>query len=657
MSTGAQLLPIHHLYHKIVIEVNGLVKRKLSRLPDPFAVIFSDGERIGSTSIIKKTLGPRWNESFNLIARDSSIITIQVLDQRMSKSRNQGFLGEVSILVSDIMEPMFAKLTLELQPQNLNDNIVVRGDMTVYLSTYTGPPSSGDLGYPIPQEGYLGGCPLSRVPRRRGWESGYNRISHASYAPPLPYSSVILPNYGPESTSSGSGSTTGTGGKYVRTNSASTGSGETGPISGQDAAITATTLGQMMRKSDSASRPEEEGESPEENNREREELLREQLAEEGYDIWGVQSVHVASPHHISPLDPFIENPPESSMHWTGEKEKISTAPAEDPSYTSPTLYRPEATSPISRFMSISEIVLRLGEHGCEDVTNRLDVASSGEFPVSRGGFGDVYKGKMLDETQIAIKTMRITVNSTNESTRYLKDAARELYTWSKCNHTNVIKLLGLARYRNQIGMVSIWAEHGHLPGYISQNPEADRCWISAQVCNGLAHLHSCDVVHGDLKGLNVLISSSGVPMLTDFGNAILRDYTLQFTGTTTRSSVSPRWAAPELLEGSTTFSKEADVYALAMETITGRVPYYEKGDHAVWFAVGVKREMPQRPGNTISTNSEQGDILWTLLISCWSHEPKERPSAGAVASTMKSIKSRNIVQATEIHWALGVQLG
>ncbi|QRV81127.1 Serine/threonine-protein kinase [Ceratobasidium sp. AG-Ba] len=292
----------------------------------------------------------------------------------------------------------------------------------------------------------------------------------------------------------------------------------------------AATLSQMMRKSDSASRPEEEGESPEEENREREELLREQLTEEGYDIRGVQSVHVASPHHISPLDPFIEDPPESSMYWTGEKVNISTAPAEDPSYTSPTLSRPEATSTISRFMS-------------------------------------------------------------------------------------------------------------------------------AQVCNGLAHLHSCDAVHGDLKGLNVLISSSGVPMLTDFGDAILRDYTLQFTGTTTRGSVSPCWAAPELLEGSTAFSKEADVYALAMETITGRVPYYGKGDHAVWFAVGVKREMPQRPGNTISTNSEQGDILWTLLISCWSHEPKERPSAGVVASTMKSIKSRNIVQATEIHWALGVQLG
>ncbi|QRV77338.1 transmembrane protein [Ceratobasidium sp. AG-Ba] len=65
---------------------------------------------------------------------------------------------------------------------------------------------------------------------------------------------------------------------------------ETGPISGQDAAIMATAFRQMMRKPDFASRPEEEGESPEEKNaREQAELLKEQLAEEGRDIQSVRS--------------------------------------------------------------------------------------------------------------------------------------------------------------------------------------------------------------------------------------------------------------------------------------------------------------------------------------------------------------------------------
>jgi Ca2+-dependent lipid-binding protein len=35
-------------------------------LPDPFAVAMVNGEQTQSTSVIKKTLNPYWNESFDL---------------------------------------------------------------------------------------------------------------------------------------------------------------------------------------------------------------------------------------------------------------------------------------------------------------------------------------------------------------------------------------------------------------------------------------------------------------------------------------------------------------------------------------------------------------------------------------------------------------
>ncbi|KAJ1303101.1 hypothetical protein OPQ81_011302 [Rhizoctonia solani] len=77
------------------------------------------------------------------------------------------------------------------------------------------------------------------------------------------------------------------GGSLMNANDgASTRSGETGPISGQDAAIVASAFRNMMRKPDFASRPEEEGESPEEKNARE---LKEQLAEEGRDIQSVRS--------------------------------------------------------------------------------------------------------------------------------------------------------------------------------------------------------------------------------------------------------------------------------------------------------------------------------------------------------------------------------
>ncbi|KAB5590677.1 hypothetical protein CTheo_5873 [Ceratobasidium theobromae] len=82
----------------------------------------------------------------------------------------------------------------------------------------------------------------------------------------------------------------GAGGIHAGTDGASTRSGETGPISGQDAAIMASAFRARLRKPDFATRPDEEGESPEERDaREQTELLKEQLAEEGRDIQSVRS--------------------------------------------------------------------------------------------------------------------------------------------------------------------------------------------------------------------------------------------------------------------------------------------------------------------------------------------------------------------------------
>lgn len=306
---------------------------------------------------------------------------------------------------------------------------------------------------------------------------------------------------------------------------------------------------------------------------------------------------------------------------------------------------PPAAAVINSFMSTSDVISILTVHGCEDITHRLDIASCSTFPLSSGGFGDVYRGKLYGGTQVAIKTMRIHILSSDESQKPLKNAARELHTWSKCQHPNVLKLLGLVEFRNQIGMVAEWMDHGSLISHVIQQPSVDRCRLSVQVCDGLAYLHQIGVVHGDLKGLNVLISSIGTAMLTDFGNAVLLERTLHFTTTSTKNNLSPRWASPELIDGSGTHSMAADVYALGMtilETITGKVPYAEKTDHAVYFAVAVKKEPPARPEDTIPTNSPHGNTLWSLLTKCWVSEPRDRPSASTVGTIMRTVTTEGL---------------
>jgi hypothetical protein len=51
-----------------IIAADGLYKRDVFRFPDPFAVATINGEQTRTTSVIKKTLNPYWNESFDMYA-------------------------------------------------------------------------------------------------------------------------------------------------------------------------------------------------------------------------------------------------------------------------------------------------------------------------------------------------------------------------------------------------------------------------------------------------------------------------------------------------------------------------------------------------------------------------------------------------------------
>jgi serine/threonine protein kinase len=82
------------------------------------------------------------------------------------------------------------------------------------------------------------------------------------------------------------------------------------------------------------------------------------------------------------------------------------------------------------------------------------------------------------------------------------------------------------------------------------------------VAEGLAYLHDQGVIHGDVKGLNVLISSDVRAMLCDFGLAKGIDH----TASETQDSVGTfPWMSPERLQGGGPGrSSKDDVYAFGM---------------------------------------------------------------------------------------------
>ncbi|KAG9101920.1 Adaptor for signal transduction [Ceratobasidium sp. UAMH 11750] len=280
-----------------------------------------------------------------------------------------------------------------------------------------------------------------------------------------------------------------------------------------------------------------------------------------------------------------------------------------------------ASVTVSSAMSASDIIALLVQHECPDITHELDLSQSGRVPISGGGFGDIYKGTLNGGGIVAIKCPRLYLQRDDaKGHKFLKHAARELYVWSRLKHENILPLLGLAQYRDQMAMLSPWMDNGTLLDYIERNPTVDRCQLFIEVSEGLAYLHKNGAVHGDIKSGNVLVSREGVAKLADFGCTQLKQNTLRFTTTTPNTAISLRWAAPEVIAGDVMRSKEADVYAFGMtllEAITGTVPFSDKTDIAVLFVA---------------------DLLWGIMLNSWAHEPSNRPDSATISGSLKCVR-------------------
>jgi len=104
------------------------------------------------------------------------------------------------------------------------------------------------------------------------------------------------------------------------------------------------------------------------------------------------------------------------------------------------------------------------------------------------------------------------------------------------------------------------------------------------VAEGLNYLHSCNLIHGDLKGVRdysvslfvtimipvqstVLVDAAGRARITDFGLVMVCQNSELVRSASDEHECSARWIAPEILDGRGTYSKESDVFSFAMVTI------------------------------------------------------------------------------------------
>ncbi|KZW01408.1 kinase-like protein, partial [Exidia glandulosa HHB12029] len=145
----------------------------------------------------------------------------------------------------------------------------------------------------------------------------------------------------------------------------------------------------------------------------------------------------------------------------------------------------------------------------------------------------------------------------------------EISLWGRVSHRNLQRLLGVCYVPTSPlpAMVSEWHANGDITSYLkskAHDPELQE--IKYRLVSQYKYwLHENDIVHGDIKGANVLISNDGSARLSDFGfSMILTEYS-RSRSQWSAAKGTIRWMAPEFFDEDdrvATHTRASDVWAI-----------------------------------------------------------------------------------------------
>lgn len=155
----------------------------------------------------------------------------------------------------------------------------------------------------------------------------------------------------------------------------------------------------------------------------------------------------------------------------------------------------------------------------------------------------------------------------------LERLRREAAILTELDHPHIVRVLEVLRDGDGLALAMQFAPGGSLDDLLAQRGRlapGQVVAVAAPVADALASAHRRGILHGDVKPANILFTSDGEPLLSDFGVA----RTLGGS-TSDRVSGTAEYVAPELLDGAHP-DPRADVYSLGVvcyEALAGQPPY------------------------------------------------------------------------------------
>jgi formylglycine-generating enzyme required for sulfatase activity/tRNA A-37 threonylcarbamoyl transferase component Bud32 len=249
-----------------------------------------------------------------------------------------------------------------------------------------------------------------------------------------------------------------------------------------------------------------------------------------------------------------------------------------------------------------------------------------EGEIGRGAMGIIYKARQTTlHRPVALKMILAGAHADPVAqARFLIEAEAV----SALQHPNIVQLYdygpneGLPYFALEFIDGGTVGEKLRKEGRFSPKAAAE---MVALMADGMAAAHAKGIIHRDLKPANILLTSDGVPKITDFGLARIGKSDMTATGAVmgTPSYMSPEQAAgmgKDVGTATDVWSLGAILYDLLM----GRPPF--RGDTVMATVQQVLTREPERP-RSIDPNIPRD--LETICLKCLEKDQKKRYGAAA----------------------------